>query len=96
MDTFTRLGAAWDATRVRGRLRAASVPPDRHRGRPAYHDGLSPREHEIAELAAGGLTNRAIAETLHLSQRTVEHHVARAMQKTGVRSRRALLGEAQT
>ncbi|WP_326948410.1 LuxR C-terminal-related transcriptional regulator [Amycolatopsis sp. NBC_01307] len=94
LDTFTRLGAAWDATRVRGRLRAAEVPPGRHRGRPSYHDGLSPREHEIAELAAGGLTNRAIAETLHLSQRTVEHHVARAMQKTGVRSRRALLGEA--
>ncbi|MEA5363034.1 LuxR C-terminal-related transcriptional regulator [Amycolatopsis sp., V23-08] len=92
LETFTRLGAAWDATRVRGRLRAlkGDAAPPRGRGRPAYDDTLSPREREVAELASGGMTNRAIAETLHLSQRTVEHHVSRAMQKSGTRSRRAL------
>lgn len=93
LEMFTRLGAAWDATRVRSRLRslAGGAEPLRGRGRPAYDDALSPREREVAELASGGMTNRAIAETLHLSPRTVEHHISRAMQKAGTRSRRALL-----
>ncbi|WP_436840662.1 response regulator transcription factor [Streptomyces griseoloalbus] len=42
------------------------------------------------ELAAAGMSNREIAATLHLSPRTVEQHVARALQKTGVHSRQQL------
>ncbi|MHB0906176.1 helix-turn-helix domain-containing protein [Streptomyces argenteolus] len=58
-------------------------------GRPRYGDLLSPREAEVAELAAG-MTNREIAATLHLPPRTVEQHVARAIQKSGARSRQGL------
>lgn len=91
-QTYTELGAAWDAARTRAELRARQpVDERRPRGRPSYGNQLSPREREVAELAATGLTNREIADILHLSHRTVEQHIARAMQKVGVASRTALV-----
>ncbi|GAA2849806.1 LuxR family transcriptional regulator [Streptosporangium fragile] len=48
---------------------------------------LSERERETCELAAGGMTNDAIAERLGLSKRTVANHLQRAYGKLGVRSR---------
>jgi DNA-binding CsgD family transcriptional regulator len=51
---------------------------------------LSPREHEVALLAARGMTSRAIAERLFLSTRTVEGHLQRAYTKLGVTDRREL------
>jgi two-component system, LuxR family, response regulator TtrR len=44
---------------------------------------LSAREREIAELVAGGLTNREIADRLHLAVRTIEVHRASLMKKLG-------------
>ncbi|WP_258054507.1 LuxR family transcriptional regulator [Streptomyces sp. Ru71] len=91
IEQFTELGAAWDAARTRALLRAHSPAPQRRpHGRPAYGDQLSPREREVAELAGAGLTNREIAATLHLSPRTVEQHVARAMRKLNLASRQQL------
>ncbi|MBB1260955.1 helix-turn-helix transcriptional regulator [Streptomyces alkaliterrae] len=92
VETFVELGAIWDASRARALLRAHR--PERGRrspGRPGYGDRLSPREREVAELAAAGLTNREIGATLHLSPRTVEQHVARAMRKLGIQSRQDLV-----
>ncbi|MDA0161542.1 LuxR C-terminal-related transcriptional regulator, partial [Solirubrobacter ginsenosidimutans] len=51
---------------------------------------LTVRELEIARLVAGGLTNRAVAETLFLSEKTIETHLSGAFVKLGVRSRQAL------
>ena len=51
---------------------------------------LSNRQREIAELVAGGRTNREIGELLHLSDRTIETHIAALFNKLGVRSRTAL------
>lgn len=48
---------------------------------------LTEREVEIVMLIGEGLTNRAIAERLTLSPRTVESHIYRAMTKTGTASR---------
>lgn len=48
---------------------------------------LSSRESEIAELAAAGMSNREISETLVLSVRTVETHLLRIYQKLGIRRR---------
>ncbi len=48
---------------------------------------LSAREREIARMAAEGLSNRAIADQLVLSRRTVENHLQRAYTKLGVSSR---------
>lgn len=48
---------------------------------------LTDREVEIVMLLGEGLSNRAVAERLTLSVRTVESHIYRAMAKTGVTSR---------
>ena len=48
---------------------------------------LTDREAEIVMLIGEGLSNRAVAERLTLSVRTVESHIYRAMSKTGVTSR---------
>jgi DNA-binding CsgD family transcriptional regulator len=44
---------------------------------------LSSREFEVADLVAGGLTNREIAERLFISPRTVESHVEHIKAKLG-------------
>jgi DNA-binding NarL/FixJ family response regulator len=49
--------------------------------------GLSERETEIVVLAARGLSNRLIAQELHVAEATVKRHLANIFQKVGVRSR---------
>jgi DNA-binding CsgD family transcriptional regulator len=51
---------------------------------------LTPREREVAELVAAGLTNRAIAETLCIGEPTVKKHVTRALAATGCATRTQL------
>jgi ATP/maltotriose-dependent transcriptional regulator MalT len=51
---------------------------------------LTPRETEIARLAASGLTRRAIAEDLGLSLRTVSNHLNHIYAKLGVADRASL------
>ncbi len=48
---------------------------------------LSPRELEVAGLVADGLTNRAIAERLYLSERTAQNHVQHILTKLGLANR---------
>ncbi len=52
--------------------------------------GLTPRQREVAVLAARGLTNREIAERLVLSIRTVANTLYAVYEKTGVNDRAAL------
>ena len=51
---------------------------------------LTPREREIAGLISGGLTNRAIAARLVLSERTVEGHVRNILAKLQLTNRTEL------
>jgi DNA-binding CsgD family transcriptional regulator len=53
-------------------------------------DRLTPQELQIALLAADGLSNRAIAEQLYLSPRTVSTHLYRVFPKLGVTGRAEL------
>lgn len=48
---------------------------------------LTPREHEILELLAHGLTNGAIAEKLVLSPKTIRNHVSNVFSKLQVSTR---------
>jgi DNA-binding NarL/FixJ family response regulator len=54
---------------------------------------LTPREQEIADLVAGGATNRQIAEKLVISERTVGTHLSRIYAKLGISSRAALAAQ---
>lgn len=51
---------------------------------------LTQREHEVAGMVAAGHANKQIAAALFLSEKTVEHHLSRAYEKLGVRSRAAV------
>ena len=48
---------------------------------------LSPREQEVLKLIAEAHTNREIADTLHLAEKTVESHRANILRKLGMRDR---------
>ena len=52
--------------------------------------GLSERERQVAILVAEGYSNRIIARTLFLSERTVQSHVSRALAALGASSRASL------
>jgi two-component system nitrate/nitrite response regulator NarL len=52
---------------------------------------LSKREIEVAELAIQGLTNKEIANQLHLSQHTIKNYLFRIFEKLGVSNRIELL-----
>jgi DNA-binding CsgD family transcriptional regulator len=56
-------------------------------GRPA---GLSAREREVIALVVRGLTNREIGEELVITEKTVENHVGRILDKLDLRSRTTL------
>jgi DNA-binding CsgD family transcriptional regulator len=71
---------------------ACKILPDLHvllspAGRSARPDGLTNRERSVAALIAQGLSNRAIAASLVVSERTVESHVSSILAKLRFNSR---------
>jgi DNA-binding NarL/FixJ family response regulator len=56
-------------------------------GRSEPDDPLTPRELEVVKLIAEAYTNRQIAETLTLSEKTVESHRSNVLSKLGMRDR---------
>lgn len=73
-----------NALRLAEKCGGATTPAIKAAARPLP---LTPREREIAELVAAGLSNREVAEQLTLSVRTVEGHVYRACFKLDVADR---------
>ena len=51
---------------------------------------LGKREHEILRLLADGCTDKEIAATVFISPRTVQNHLTRIREKTGLRRRAEL------
>ncbi len=82
---FVALGATPDALAVDW-LSAPDVQP-----RPF---GLTEREVEVLAKLASGATNRAIAEDLVLSERTIDRHVSNIFTKLGVSTRSAATAQA--
>jgi DNA-binding NarL/FixJ family response regulator len=54
---------------------------------PGSGETLTPREVEVLRLVAQGLSNRAIAERLVITERTVKAHVTHILRKLDVSSR---------
>ncbi len=67
------------------RLRSARLVITRNRTAGGLHlTGLSPRERQIVLLTSRGESNKAVAQQLHLSVRTVESHLHHARTKLGL------------
>jgi ATP/maltotriose-dependent transcriptional regulator MalT len=64
--------------------------------KPREAGALTGREVEVLQLVACGKTNRAIAEALHISEKTVARHVSNIFLKLGVSSRSAATAYAFT
>jgi DNA-binding CsgD family transcriptional regulator len=84
---FESCGATWRRDQVQELLRGLG-----RRGRRAATAGLglsslTPRERQVARLAAEGRTAREIGEHLFIGERTVETHLANVYAKLGVRSK---------
>ena len=58
---------------------------------PELQEELTPREREVAELAAKGLRNTEIAKALNISENTVKHHLKIAFQKMNIDRRSKLI-----
>lgn len=69
---------------------SAGVTPEPATANPAAATTLTPRERDIGRLVVDGHTYREIGEQLHISGKTVEHHMARIRGKLGVSDRRTI------
>jgi DNA-binding CsgD family transcriptional regulator len=79
-QTFERLGATKDLSRIRALLPA----DERHSA-----GQLTDREVQILRLVASGITNRAIADKLKISEKTVARHLSNIFTKLDLGSRTA-------
>ena len=99
-----RLVVGWQVTQADGSkvgvelVATADVPePGRHLSvclppsRPALEGRLSPRELEVTELLARGLSGEQIAERLFLSPETVRTHIRNAMERMHAHTRAQLV-----
>ncbi len=99
LTTAEDLGSEWLAAEVAGLIARARLPTGgavESRGRdadgtaPAAPEdpfGLTPRERQVLEMLAEGSTNREIAASLFMAEKTASVHVSRILSKLGVRSR---------
>ena len=88
LDGAHRSGARPLAARAETELRATGARP--RRVVLAGVDALTASERRVAELAAQGLTNREIAQSLFITARTVEGHLTNVFRKLDLESREGL------
>jgi DNA-binding CsgD family transcriptional regulator len=93
-----RLGARPGMDYVRQRLRERDVDSIPRGARPSTRQnplGLTQRQMDVLGLLAENLTNGEIAARLHISRRTVDHHVSAILTKLDVATRDDAIAEAQ-
>ena len=77
------------------RLGGRDVPRGPRRTTRANAGGLTLRESEVLAFVAAGLRNADIAKRLHVSGRTVDHHVSSILRKLHARTRGEAVAEAR-
>jgi DNA-binding CsgD family transcriptional regulator len=87
--TFRRLGAKAAARRAQQRLATLRdrAPRTRRADKLADPHALTGRQRQVFDLLAAGRSNPEIAAELHISPRTVGHHVEAILAKLGVENR---------
>jgi DNA-binding CsgD family transcriptional regulator len=88
LDLAARCGAAPLQARAREELLATGARP--RRDAIAGRDALTPSERRVAALAAEGLANPSIAQTLFVTRKTVETHLHAVYRKLDINSRHDL------
>ncbi|MFE1768265.1 LuxR C-terminal-related transcriptional regulator [Streptomyces angustmyceticus] len=88
LELARQCGAEGLADLARERLQTFGARP--RRAHTVGASALTDRERRVAVLAARGLTNREIADTLFITQRTVENHLTSGFRKLGITRRREL------
>jgi DNA-binding NarL/FixJ family response regulator len=90
LEIFTTLGAGPAAAALRQRLRGAGmrkIPRGPRASTRQNPFGLTTRELQILGCLSTGLTNMRIGAKLHVSPKTVDHHVSSVLSKLGAASR---------
>jgi DNA-binding NarL/FixJ family response regulator len=90
LELATRIGAHPLAQRARDELLTSGARPRRTALRGI--EALTPSERRVASLAAQGLTNRRIAQTLYVTPKTIEVHLRNAYDKLGIAGKDDLRG----
>jgi DNA-binding CsgD family transcriptional regulator len=88
VDLAQRVGALGLARRANEEIAATGARP--RRVLQTGLDALTASERRVAQLAADGMSNKEIAQTLFVTIKTVEVHLSHAYRKLGISSRAQL------
>lgn len=84
LEISRRLGEDWMGAHIRESMRKLGVAPPRAR---AVREEFSETDLQIIALVGSGMTNRQIASSVRISEKTVENYLTRLFARTGCRSR---------
>jgi len=89
LELTSEIGASWDSTRIRSRLRAMGVRRRLTQVERTTHGwgALTPSEVAVVDAITSGMTNREAAAHLFLSPHTVSTHIRHVFQKLQINSR---------
>jgi DNA-binding CsgD family transcriptional regulator len=90
LDAFTSALGAFESAGAEGWARLARAEGARSGSRTVGVDELTATEHEVARLAAGGMTNRQVAGAMVISPKTVDGALTRVYAKLDIHSRAEL------
>ena len=98
LDLYDGFGAVWDIRRAEASLRRygirRGVRGTRAKRATQGWEALTPTEHKIALLVAGGQSTSQIAQSMFLTRRTTQTHISHILAKLGMRSRGEIAPEA--